>query len=69
MFKFEVTGELPGNGEEAQIEWRKLEPVPVTLTDIRWSIFSISPPVTPPLSASTAGLLYTIVSQSVTDHI
>ncbi|KAK2155253.1 hypothetical protein NP493_2091g00008 [Ridgeia piscesae] len=54
-----VTGELPGNGEEAQIEWRKLEPVPVTLTDIRWSIFSISPPVTPPLSASTAdGLDY-----------
>ena len=66
MFKFEVTGELPGTGKEAQIEWRKLEPVPVTLTDIRWSIFSISPPDTPPPSDGTAGLMYTIFSQSVT---
>ena len=46
LFDFQVTGQLPGNGQEACMKWTNLDPVSVTMTDVRWSVFSVCPPAT-----------------------
>ncbi|KAI0211336.1 Acylamino-acid-releasing enzyme [Lamellibrachia satsuma] len=41
-----VTGQLPGNGQEARMKWTNLDPMSITMTDVRWSVFSVCPPAT-----------------------